>query len=148
VFIRSVWLSVWGWTAVDILRSIPKWLHIQPQKVVANCGLGSETIVGGSPWRFFTSCRNSYTNSNGSLLMWHGMECRILECKSGAIQISLNTSHFSIHTPQSIERCSHVRLATANSVRPRNLECWVVHNCWQKKQFCRNRLTSFCSIIR
>jgi len=49
-FLRFVWPSPCGWTAVDILQAIPKRLHNYQQNVEANWGPQSEQSLLEVPW--------------------------------------------------------------------------------------------------
>jgi len=89
-FIRSIWQSVWGWNPVDSRWSIPKWLQLWPQKVEANCGPRSETIVAGIPWRHTTSHKNNLAISTASIVVWQGIKWRIFESLSTTTQIASN----------------------------------------------------------
>ena len=46
----SAWPSVWGWSAVDMLRVVPVNLVRAVQKSAVNRGSRSETMEEGQPW--------------------------------------------------------------------------------------------------
>jgi len=71
-FIHSVWPSVFGWQAVNILQSIPSHWHIWPQSVEANWGPQSEAIFVRSPWRHTTSFCNNSVKPEASIIVWQG----------------------------------------------------------------------------
>jgi len=75
------------------LLTFPSRLHICCQKVAANCGPQSETMLCGSPWRRTTSRRNNSTSPRASIVVWQGMQCRIFESRSTTTQIASNPSH-------------------------------------------------------
>ena len=102
-FIRSVWLSVWGWNAVDILQSIPKQSHIGWQKAEANQGRLLLTIVAGNSWRHTPSCRNNLDNPTAWIVIWQEIKWCIIDILSATTQITSNPSHYSQPSTWSIE---------------------------------------------
>ena len=57
--ILSVWLSVWGWNAVDVAVLIPSSLFISLMTLDANWGPLSEGTFSGSPCSFHTLSLNN-----------------------------------------------------------------------------------------
>jgi len=134
-FIRSVWPFVWGWNAVDICQSIPRRLHIWPQKVEVNWGPQFERIVAGSRWRRTTSRKNNLAIPIALIIVWRGIKCRIFESLSTTTQITSNPSHSGNPTTKSTEISSHGSSGTDSGRRTPNVKCWELLDRWQLCQF-------------
>jgi len=130
-FIHSIWPSVCGWHAVDILRSIPRRLHIWPQNVAANSGPLSETIFNWSPWRHTTAYKQNSANPGASIVVWQGMKCHIFKSLSTTTQIASNQSHCGNPTTNSMEMLSHGSFRTGKCWRTAEVECLEHLDCWQ-----------------
>jgi len=133
-FIRSVWPSCLGWNAVDNLRSIPRWLHILPQKDDANWGPQSETIVNASPWRRTTSVTNNLANQEVSTIELQRIQCRIFESQSTATNIASNLSHSGNPTTKFIAISSPRLFLIGKSQRTPKVECWELQDWWHPCQ--------------
>jgi len=110
--------------------------------VDANCGARSETMVSGSPWRHTTSHRNNSAKPKASMVVWHGMNCRIFESPSTTTHIASNPSHSGNPMMKSIEISSLGLSGTDGGRRTPNVGCLEFQDCWQSWQFWTYRSTS------
>jgi len=135
-FIHSIWPSVCGWNAVDILRSFPRRLHIWPQNIDANWGPLSKTIVNGGPSRCTTSFKDNSANPGASIIVWQAMKCWIFKSQFATTQIAWNQSHSSNPTTQSMEMSSYGIFITGKGGRTPKVEWLERRDHWQLWQFC------------
>jgi len=146
-FTHSVWPSVCGWNAVDILQSIPGWSHTCPQNIDVNWGPLSKTIVNGSSWRRTTTLKINSASPGVSIVMWQAMKSRILESLSTTTQIASNQSQSVNPTTKSTEMSSNGLFRTSKGERTSNIKSVVLWDCWQLWQLRKYQSTSVCSIF-
>jgi hypothetical protein len=87
-FIRSVWLSVCGWKAIESRGSITNCHYKCLQNNAANFGPRSEIIVNGKPCSWMMCVINIFANSFPSMSVRHGTRCHSLVKWSTTIQIA------------------------------------------------------------
>jgi len=134
-FIRSVCASVWGWNAVDYLRSILNRLQGRFQNTAANWGPLSNTIVFGSPCSLNTSFRNISASSPASTVIRHATKCRIFDNLSTTTQMASYPSHSGSPVTKSMDRSFHSISSTERGRNPTKLGGSVPREHWQSWQF-------------